>query len=1129
MAEMAVDFYAKVSAKPATKAEAQRRVLDAMRTHATHIPADLAEAAGKAVVTEEEVLAAMKSTKPGTSPGPDGIPSELWRWCKASTAPLLARLYTAMGALDDAPSGFNKGAVSAIYKGKGDAASLSNHRPITLLNTDYRLIAKIMATRWGPTLGAAVGREQTAFLPGRLIGETVMLLQLLPGALRAQRARGLPGTGAAAFLDFQKAYDTVDRDFLFAAMSAVGAGGGMRTWAQLLLRDTQAVAVVNGHVSKPRGWEAGVRQGCPLAPAMYLFVAWALACWMQDEQHARWIGQKLGGVRTACSQYADDTTPLLTGWSEQHVRALISAMDVFGDASGQRLNLAKCQLLPLGWTPGDPLPDEIEGMRVVRHATTLGIQFSDEGNGQEPAPGVDWEQRLKVVRACYDKLARLPLSMFGRAMGAAAYGVSQLLYHAEFSDMPETVVEQLLKMTTKLVDRGLAPAASPLRRGHRLPGIRSHLLPGPPASGGVGMMPWQEHITARHAVWGRRLAEGLAQLPLAGPPPASSPPWVLAAAEVLRSTAGKTNTHPAFAFLAICGTHTEEQQGAAGPQQGGTFAERWDGGQGSTPGIECAALRRMVVGLAAAGPMATCNLGEVTAGPWVAEMPVWDNPLLRLERPLSQRPAAYQGMWQALKPRLGLDAPSNTDLNHAVTDREETGCGALKLLPECTTLGSLMRLHMRLDPHDGSACWSLQRHGVDRYRMAVRPAPQGSTQTGRNDFNNDEWYLIQDTATFTFLVRSTVRCLPLRWANAACKAAAHPPTQEQGELAVQTCMRAVGWNVAAVACHPKALCTQAGRDAAANEADPLMWTPNSLSVQPHAQLYSWQLPLSVKLATRLQQAEWQGGVEAMHVKCIRAALRLGAQGDPSEGQVQHQLQALRPRVGKVWRLPWENKHKETWCRLLLNGVAGAGGHDIGLKGACPCGWAPAANLDSAGRAAAQRDHVFWHCPAACEVRKVLTHNLPASVQLQPYHLWLLQPPAPDIHWGVWAVVGLSALEAMACARKCMWARHMEKQEEEHEMPTQATQRAGRGAGRARKQGTQAQPATPWVAAARKAVTRFVDGIWDFVDLGTVPKGWGGKVAEGHCFVRVHSTPNPQGETMHALRFAVNMPDEDQLV
>jgi hypothetical protein len=68
-----------------------------------------------------------------------------------------------------------------------------------------------------------------------------------------------------------------------------------------------------------------------------------------------------------------------------------------------------------------------------------------------------------------------------------------------------------------------------------------------------------------------------------------------------------------------------------------------------------------------------------------------------------------------------------------------------------------------------------------------------------------------------------------------------------------------------------------------------------------------------------------------------------------------------------------------------------------------------------------------------------------------------------------------------------------------------------------------------VAAARKAVTRFVDGIWDFVDLGTVPKGWGGKVAEGHCFVRVHSTPNPQGETMHALRFAVNMPDEDQLV
>ena len=347
-------------------------------------------------------------------------------------------------------------------------------------------------------------------------------------------------------------------------------------------------------------------------------------------------------------------------------------------------------------------------------------------------------------------------------------------------------------------------------------------------------------------------------------------------------------------------------------------------------------------------------------------------------------------------------------------------------------------------------------------------------------------------------------------------------------------MRAVGWNVAAVACHPEALLTQAKRDAAAQETQPLCWTPKSLSTQPHAQLFSTQLPLSVKLATRLQQAEWRQEVESTLINTIKAALRAaatqaGGQWELNDGMVQHMLTGLRPRIGKVWRLPWENKHKETWWRLLLNGVAGAGGHDIGLKGACPCGWAPAAHLSSRDRAAEQRAHVFWHCRTACEVRKVLTHNLPAGVQLQPYNLWLLQPPTPDIHWGVWAVVGLAALEAMASARKCMWARHMEQQEDEQQISTQQTQRGARGPANGRQQRAQAPALTPWEAAARKAVTRFVDGIWDFVDLGTVPKGWDGKVAEGHCFIRVLSTPNPQGESVHTLKFAVNMPVEGQLV
>ena len=69
----------------------------------------------------------------------------------------------------------------------GDDADPACYRPITLLNTDYRLLAKLLAARLGPVLAASIGPEQTAFLPGRLMGDNVTFLQLLPDALRLNR------------------------------------------------------------------------------------------------------------------------------------------------------------------------------------------------------------------------------------------------------------------------------------------------------------------------------------------------------------------------------------------------------------------------------------------------------------------------------------------------------------------------------------------------------------------------------------------------------------------------------------------------------------------------------------------------------------------------------------------------------------------------------------------------------------------------------------------------------------------------------------------------------------------------------------------------------------------------------
>ena len=98
-----------------------------------------------------------------------------------------------------------------------------------------------------------------------------MLMQMLPHALKAQG-----GSAVAVFCDFRKAYDTVDRTFLWKVMARLGVGGAFLRVTEALLSNTRARAYVNGALSRAVGFQAGVRQGCPLAPLLYLFLGQAL-------------------------------------------------------------------------------------------------------------------------------------------------------------------------------------------------------------------------------------------------------------------------------------------------------------------------------------------------------------------------------------------------------------------------------------------------------------------------------------------------------------------------------------------------------------------------------------------------------------------------------------------------------------------------------------------------------------------------------------------------------------------------------------------------------------------------------------------------------------------------------------
>ena len=516
LAALMVANSARVSAAPNTDTAAVNAVLQAVdaqpeRVGSTTATASLNTAAGSPSITAAQVRKALKRMAAGKAPGVDGIPVEVYKLHADVLAPLLARLFSAIGSTRRMPRDFLLGAIVYLHK-KGPRCDAANYRPITLLNTDYKVLARVLADRLTPLLAATMGREQCAYLPGRRGGEAVWLLQLLPEALRRARKEA-----AVVFMDFAKAFDTVSRPFMFAVMRKVGVAEGLVQWAELLLSDTRAVAVVNGHVSKPAEFAAGVRQGCPLSPLLYLFVAHSLLCWLKQQN----LGIEVGLRKLTAAQFADDCNAFLA--KLQQAVPFHAAMLRFGDASGQRLNTSKTHIVRMGELR-DAVPPGLP-FTIVTSAETLGVRFSNEETTPPAALEQYWAPRIAAARANLERIRKMPLSSFGKAISISSYGVSKLLYFAEFmGPPPPKLLEPLQRLAAAVIDK-----RTPGKRG--LTGIPRAVIEGRPEEGGFGQLPFQRHVRGRLAAWAKQLLTA----PLRYDTPDEAPLFVSVARAILSS------------------------------------------------------------------------------------------------------------------------------------------------------------------------------------------------------------------------------------------------------------------------------------------------------------------------------------------------------------------------------------------------------------------------------------------------------------------------------------------------------------------------------------------------------------------------------------------------------------------
>ncbi len=308
-----------------------------------------------AQITYEDCLLSLRFAKNGTAPGLDGIQFEVWKTLHARhiedsrfrnrTNLDIVRLLTS--AYEDmrvngivTQSAFAQGWMAPIYKEKGERSRVVNYRPITVLNTDYKLLSKALAIRLAAVAPLLINRAQAGFVPGRKIHNHTQLARMMMSWAEVNEA-----DGAIVALDQEKAYDRIDHAYLWRVLEKFKLPDTFIKLVRALYANAETAVMINGFLSRPYRIYRGVRQGDPLSCLLFDLAIEPLSAMIRKSDIQGFDIPKCDEVLKAVL-FADDTTVYLS--AQDNFATLQGVLDTWCSAAKARFNLSKTEIIPIG-------------------------------------------------------------------------------------------------------------------------------------------------------------------------------------------------------------------------------------------------------------------------------------------------------------------------------------------------------------------------------------------------------------------------------------------------------------------------------------------------------------------------------------------------------------------------------------------------------------------------------------------------------------------------------------------------------------------------------------------------------------------------------------------------------------
>ena len=392
-------------------------------------------------ISEQEIANAIKSTANNKAPGLDGLPIEFYKIFWGDIKFYFMQSINQSYQQNHLSISQKQGLINLIPKKDKDPLNLKNWRPLSLLNADYKLIAKVIATRIKTYLNDIIHTNQTGFLADRFIGENIVkALSIIEFA----EEENIPAL--LMFVDYEKAFDTVEWDFVLECLRFFNFGDTIINWVKILYTGINSCVVNNGWFSDFFQPSRGVRQGCPLSPYLFIIAAEIFAISIRKNDKIK--GIVINGDSSKIEQYADDTYMAFL-FEKESLDQIINTLDKFQIISGLKVNYDKTEILRIGSLKNSEakLYTQKNLKWTNDPANLLGINV---GTNLGEVTEQNFEKLIKKMENITKIWLSRQLTLIGRIVIIKTFLVSQLIY--SFSVLPSPSPVQMKRIDKILND-----------------------------------------------------------------------------------------------------------------------------------------------------------------------------------------------------------------------------------------------------------------------------------------------------------------------------------------------------------------------------------------------------------------------------------------------------------------------------------------------------------------------------------------------------------------------------------------------------------------------------------------------------------------------------------------------------